>query len=276
MVLMVLTFVEDSVVMFADDGVFSQVKPLQVPSLVDERVPLYCQPSAVVDLGTQDGAEVNDDPSCSLSNEDARESEKPLDFGSILSPEDMLTWNDDEMYESSDAKQRQATSNLQSGEHIRSSSGLSPKSLDSLPSDNFKEDGRIDEGGQKPVRFRNKASPLGRCSESNMQGALNCGQRKRTEDRVLTQKDTNQPYGFREGVQEIQDLSSDDSSDSSKRWDFKKRSPDLNVRRSSTETGQRVTRSVTQGTRGLTMSAEKRSKNDALEKLLSLRNSKRR
>lgn len=109
-----------------------------------------------------------------------------------------------------------------------------------------------------------------------MQGALNCGQRKRTEDRVLTQKDTNQPYGFREGVQEIQDLSSDDSSDSSKRWDFKKRSPDLNVRRSSTETGQRVTRSVTQGTRGLTMSAEKRSKNDALEKLLSLRNSKRR
>jgi len=226
-------------------------------------------------LGTQDGSEINDDPSCALSNIAARKSEKPFEFDSILSPED-----DDGMYESSysDAKQRRATSNLLSVEHVRSSSVQSPESLNSLPGDNFKEDGRIDEGGRRPVRSRNKASPLGRCSESIMQGALNCRQRKRTEDRVLTQKDSNQPFEFTVGrreIHDIQDLSSDDSSDSSKRCDLKKKIPE-NVKRSSIGTGTRVTRSVTQSSGGLKLSGEKLVKKNALDELLSRRNSRKR
>jgi len=254
---------------------FLQVKPLQVPSLLDERLPLYRQPSAIVDLGTQDSSEINDDPSSSLSIKAARASENFLDFKSILSPEE------DGMYESSysGANQRRAPSNLQSVGHVRVSSVRSVQSLYSLPGDSFKEDGRIDEGGRRPVRVTNKSSPLGRPSEFSMQGALNCRQRKPTEDRVLTQKDSNQPYGFavcREEVQEIQDLSSDDSSDSLKKRDFKKKTSEFNVKRSPIESGKRVTRSVTQSSRGLTLSAEKQTKRNALEDLLSLRNSRRR
>lgn len=263
---------------------FLQVKPLQVPSLLDEQLPLYCQPSAVVvDLGTENAPETNDGPSCSVSNEDARESHTLLEFGSILSPEPIMyvtAENDDEMYESSycEANRRRVTSNLQSVEHVRSSSFPSPDSLDSLLGDNFKEDGRINEGGRRPVRFTNKTSLSGRCSELNIQGALNCGQRKHMEDRVLTQKDSNQPYGYtmcREEVQEIQDLSSDDSSDSSKRWDLKRRSHEVKVKRPSLETGQRVTRSVTQSSRGLTLSEEKLNKRNALEDLVRQKNSRK-
>lgn len=176
----------------------------------------------------------------------------PLDFGSVVLPE-----NDDEMYES--AKQRRAS--LNSLVHL--SSAGSPK-----------KDKHVEEGGISPAKFYGaKASPLGRSSESNMQGAL----RKRSEvqPRVLTQKDTNQE------VQEIQDLSSDDSSDSSsQRWDFRMRSLDAkpNVKRplKVETTGPRVTRSVTQSTRGLAITPEKQTHNDALDRLLRKRRESRR
>jgi hypothetical protein len=219
-----------------------QVKPLKVPPLV----PSTRQPFAVIDLGSQEVTELQDESPSSLLNKEAKKSEMPLDFGSIVLPE-----NDDEMYES--AKQRRASLNSL----VHSSSAGSPK-----------KDKHV-EGGISPANFYGaKASPLGRCSESNMQGAL----RKRSEvqQRVLTQKDTNQE------VQEIQDLSSDDSSDSSsQRWDFRMRSLDAkpNVKRplKVETTGPRVTRSVTQSTRGLTITPEKRTHNDALERLLRKR-----
>lgn len=262
------------------------VKPLQVPTLLDEELQICSQPPAAVDLGIQDASETSDELSSSYFNEDSKISQKErllLDFDSILSPEqvnDFVTADsDDEMYESSsfDAKQGLSTSHLQhevvspvvgTPEHVRFAPVRSPESLDALPHANFKEEKRTVESGRRPLRCWNKASPFGRCSE--LQGAL---QRKQPEDRDQTRKDSHQPYGSSvcsEEVQEIEELSSDDS------LDFEKRSSERTAKRPSIEIGRRVTRSRTQSSHGLPLSTEKQARKDALDALRRQKDSRKR
>lgn len=245
---------------------------------------MFAQPSATVDLVVKDDPETSDDLSSSYFNEDAWRFQKErqlVDFDSILSPEQVKgfgsTGNDDEMYESSsfDAKQPEVSQVVGTPEYVRFAPVRSPESLDV----NFKEEGRTVESGRRPVAFRNNTSPFGRCSESNMQGALNCGQRKQSEGRNRTLKASHQPYGSSlcsDEIQEIEELSSDDSLDSLKRWNVEKRQSERTAKRSLIEIGQRVTRSKTQSSPGLPLSTEKQARKDALDALRRKKDSRTR
>ena len=257
---------------------------------------MYSQPPAAVDTGIQDTLETSDDLSSSYFNEDGRRSQKERpesDFDSIRSPQqvkDSVTaGSDDEMYENNSfsARQRWSSSHLQpevtpvvrTPERVRLSSIKSPESLNAMLDGNFKEEGRTVESERRPVRFRNDTSPFGRCSQLNMQGTLNCGQRKQPDDKDRTWRNRHQPYGssvFGEDIREIEALSSDDSSDSSKRCDVKKRSSERTAKRSSIEIEQRVTRSKTQSSHGLPLSAKKKATQDALDALRRRKDSVRR
>ncbi|KAG0615942.1 hypothetical protein M758_5G078200 [Ceratodon purpureus] len=274
-----------------------QVKPLQVPSLIDEELQMFSQPPAAVDLRIQDGSETSDELSSSYFNEGAGRSQKErllVDFDSILSPKQVNNFvtagSDDEMYESSpfSANQRRSTSQLQhevvspvvgTPENVRFGPVRSPEPLETVLDSEFDEEVRTVESGRGPAKFKNSTHPFGRYSELNMQGALNHGKRKQSEDRDVTRRDNHQQCGsfvHSEEIQVIEELSSDDSSGSSKRWNFEKCSSERIAKRSSREVGQRVTRSKTQSSHGLPVSAEKQAKRDALDALCREKNCRKR
>nr|XP_024365450.1 uncharacterized protein LOC112277423 isoform X3 [Physcomitrium patens] len=269
-----------------------QVKPLQVPVLLDKLVLQYNRPSTTVDLRVQDDSQSSDDPSCSLLNEDAVKLQKNgalLEFDSVLSPDEGNNSgpanNDDEIHGSSvfDAKQRCATSNLQAEVaspvkgtlEVGSASGLSSEFVHALPDDYFKEEGLSLASGLS-VTCRSTTSPSGRIFELNGQGALTFGLKKHSKDLDSPRKD-HQSNGFTMNngqVQVIEELTSDDSADDFEAWESVQRSI-KDAKRPSLEGGRRVTRSTRMSQR-LGLSAENQSRNNALEALLRNKESKRR